>query len=193
MTNPWNNLPLFGRYITMSFCEVWPNYEAFAADFTASPLAVDFGDSDKLRVLFYLLYAKYGSSHIASMDLNQFKYQVFSLIHEHGLLWARKLELQEALRELTDEEILISGRRIVNHALNPSTEPSTDAMEALPFINEQTASGFRKNRIDGYMELYEVLHDDFTERFLGRFRKLFISIVFPQAPLWYISENGGAE
>lgn len=91
------------------------------------------------------------------------------------------------MRELTDDEILASSQQIVNHALNPSTEPSTSSLEALGYINEQTTSGYKKNKIDAYSFLSTILKDDYTEEFLNRFKSLFISILYPQAPLWYVN------
>ena len=181
-----NDRILFGNYITMTFSDIYPDYETFLDDYRNLSFPTTLEDEENLRVIYYLLYSKYGNSNILSTDITQFKFQLFSLIYQHAAIWERKMALQKSLRELTDEEILISSRQVINHALNPSSEPSTNAMEALNYINEQTTSGYKKNKIDAYMFLYDVLRDDITAEFINRFKKLFIAIVFPQAPLWYV-------
>ena len=184
-----NNAPLFGEFITMTFSDIYPSYEKFEEDFNFLPFTVEFANENTLSIIYYLLYSKYGNSNILNTDINQFKFALFSLIYQHAAIWERKMDLQKSLRELTDDEILISSRQVINHALNPSTAPATDSMEALNYINEQTTSGYRKNKIDAYTFLQDELHDNITEAFINRFRKLFISVVMPQAPLWYIAEN----
>lgn len=183
------NKHLFGSYITMTFADIYPSYSEFEKDFNELPFNFEFKDNKSLSLIYYLLYAKYGNSNISSSDINQFKFQLFALIYQYGATWERKLELQDALRKLTDEDILTSSIQIINHASNPSTAPTTSSLEELPFINAQTASGYKKNKTDAYSFLYDVLRDDITSEFIGRFKRLFISVVMPQAPLWYISET----
>ena len=62
---------------------------------------------------------------------------------------------------------------------NPSTTPNASTLEALPFIDSQTSSGYKKNKIDAYTLLYQVLEDNVTEEFLQRFKKLFMAIAYP--------------
>lgn len=183
------NAEYFGNYITSTFSDVYSTFEKFKEDYEGLGLPNTLQSENTLQVLYYLLYSKYGNSTIASTDTNQFKFQLFSIIFQHGANWERKLELQKAIRELTDDELLKSSQQIVNHALNPQTEPATSSMEALGYINEQTTSGYKKNKVDAYSYLYTILEDDTTEQFLNKFKKLFLAIVYPQAPLWYITEN----
>jgi hypothetical protein len=181
-----NNLG--GYYITEKFTDIFPSFDEFKEEYTLSALPQTMTESG-LSTLYYLLYAKYGNSSIASSDINQFKYQLFALIFTHGANWERRISLQETLRDLPEEELIASSKQIINHALNPSTAPSTSSLSELTYINQQTTSGYRKNKIDAYMLLYSVLSDEITERFLNKFKKLFISIVMPQIPLWYVSET----
>lgn len=183
------NAEYFGNYITSTFADVYPNFDAFEDDYNNLGLPATLTSAESLKTLYYLLYSKYGNSSISSTDTTQFKFQLFSIIFQHGANWERKLSLQKSIREISDEELLKSSQQVVNHALNPSTLPSTDTLEALSYINEQTTSGYKKNKVDAYSYLYSILQDDVTEEFLNKFKRLFIAIVFPQAPLWYISEN----
>jgi hypothetical protein len=148
-----------------------------------------------IETLYYLLYAKYGNNSIASSDQNQFKYKVFTTIFEYGPAWKQRLIIQEKLAKLNpdSDDVMNSSIKINNHAENPDTEPGTDAFEPLTGINSQSASTLKRGKLEGYSMLNELLETDVTEEFLGRFKKLFIKFVMPQAPLWYRSIPGSEE
>ena len=80
--------------------------------------------------------------------------------------------------------------QINNHAYNPSTEPSTTDTTELPFVNEQATTKFKKGKLDGYAILTSLLETDVTEEFLNKFKKLFLLVIEPQLPLWYVTEEG---
>lgn len=104
-----------------------------------------------------------------------------------------------------------TGKRLQNAADNPNTEPSADVNEPLPYINRQdyamddrTAEGSSKRnetgnntltskrdrgKVDSYLALWDLLADDVTEKFLNRFKPLFIKFVQPELPLWYVDKN----
>ena len=46
-----------------------------------------------------------------------------------------------------------------------------------------------KSKVDSYLALWELLKDDVTEDFLKRFRELFLVIVQPELPLYYVTED----
>lgn len=143
--------------------------------------------ADLIETLYYLLYAKYGNSSIASSDPNQFKYKVFTTIFEYAPAWKQRLLIQEKLFNLDPdgEDVQKGTINIYNHAENPDTEPGTDAFEPLEGINMQNANTFVRGKLEGYALLNDLLLTDVTEEFLGRFKKLFIAFVGPQFPLWY--------
>ena len=150
------------------------------------PTPIDY-ISNLIDTLYYLLYAKYGNSSIASYDQNQFKYKVFMTIFEYAPAWKQRLKIQEKLFNLDpdSEDVTKSSIKINNHAENPDTEPSTDAFDPLPGINSQSASTLKRGKLEGYSMLNELLETDVTEEFLGRFKKFFIKFVAPSSPLWY--------
>ena len=172
----------YNAYLTPTFAEVFEdNLQLFVEEWEGTTFSdhTQFQDEDLIYFIYTLLNAKYRNSHILSTDTEQFKSQLFSIIFQYAPTWERKLKLQESLRNLSEEDILTSSRQIVNHASNPSTSPNTSTLEALPFIDSQTSSGYKKNKIDAYTLLYQVLEDDITEEFLLRFKKLFMAIAYP--------------
>ena len=79
--------------------------------------------------------------------------------------------------------------QIYNHAFNPSSEPSTDSTEALPFISDQNVSNTKRSKLDAYTILWDMLKTDVTDQFLKRFESLFKKFVIPEQTLLYVSEE----
>lgn len=183
MMNPYPNL--FGNHITRTFVDIFPTAEEFAAEFAETPLYTAEVDAN---LTYFLLLAQYANSSIASIDEIQFKLKLFSTIFMYGPAWAKRLEIQKTLRSLGEDEITRGSKRINNVALNPGTAPSTDTLDELPAINQQIVDGWRKSKLEGYGTLLAFLETDITKEFLDKFKKLFITVVEPNLPLWYETE-----
>lgn len=182
---------LYGNYRTRKFNEIYENYNAFEQDFQLySGVGFDpqFKNTTSTSLVFYLLSARYGNSSIRNSDENQFKLKLFSTIFQYGPTWEKRLDIQKELRGLSEDELLTGTKQINNHSYNPSTEPSTDTLDELTTINEQTSTKYKKSKMDAYANLMALLEKDVTEEFIGKFKKLFITIVEPQLPLWYLTE-----
>lgn len=166
---------VFGSYDTRKFTDIWEDATTFLTDFQLSGLD---GDSVNTRVipdaavntLYYLLYSAYGNSHVANSDENQFKYKVYSTIFMYGPSWAKRLDIQEKLRKLSDDEILLGTKQIFNHSFNPSTEPTTSTLEELTTINEQNTNTVKKGKLDAYTMLWSIITTDVTKEFIDKFK-----------------------
>lgn len=181
---------VYGNYRTRKFADIWPSADAFIQDYQASAIPQKLKVADA-TTLYYLLYARYGNSSIANSDENQFKYKIFSTIYIGGATWAKKQEIQDKLREMTEDEILAGTKAIYNHAFNPQTAPTTNTVDELEYINEQNTTKYKKSKLDGYALLWAILNDGVTERFLREFRYHFLVVVEPQVPLWYVTDISG--
>lgn len=179
---------LYGNYRQKSFSDVWNNVDDFIADYTDVGIPVSISNT-YAETLYYLLYAKYGNSIIASSDLTRFKYDLFSRIWQYAPNWVKRVELQAKLRNLTDDQLLEGSRQIYNNAANPSSEPGTFTDEELVYINNQNVTKNKKGKLEGYALLASLLEDDVTEVLLKKFKNLFLTIVLPELPLWYTSEG----
>lgn len=174
---PWDE-----RFTTRTFTEIFPTLSEFQTDYAESQIPLDqFGAStdDIVKTLYYLLYARFGNSHIASSDENRFKYNMWLIIFSYGATWKMRLELQKKIRSLTDDELRDGGKAIYNHANNPSTEPSTATLEELTAIDDQNTTNYKKNALESIMGQWEALRLDVTSDFLDKFRKLFIVVTAP--------------
>ena len=181
---------VYGNYRTRKFADIWPSADAFIQDYQASAIPQKLKVADA-TTLYYLLYARYGNSSIANSDENQFKYKIFSTIYIGGATWAKKQEIQDKLREMTEDEILAGTKAIYNHAFNPQTSPTTNTVDELEYINEQNTTKYKKSKLDGYALLWAILNDGVTETFLREFRYHFLVVVEPQLPLWYVTDISG--
>ena len=183
----YNAFNPFGTHYNYKFSDVFGSAAEFKtkSDETGIPQKIT---DENMNLLFYLLYARYGNSTIASWDTNQFIYKVFSTVFMYGPTWETRLEVQDKLRELSKTNELFDGtENIVNHATNPSTPPGTDYYQALPFIDNQTGGKWKKGKVEGYALLLDVLKTDVSKEFIDKFAPLFIKVVEPDAPLFYIT------
>lgn len=182
-------------YDTKLFSEIYSEASKFVADYKASGLydatSGHLNNSlsdEKATTLFYLLYAKYANNPIANLDENQFKYKMWSIIFKYGPTWEKKLDIQNKIRELTEDEIRVGSKAIYNHAYNPSTEPSTASLEELTAINEQTTTNYKKSKVDAYMALWQIIVSDVTGAFIKKFESLFKQFVTPERTWIYVQE-----
>lgn len=179
---------LYGNYRTRKFTEIYDDVDKFLEDYNDCGIPAEITD-ESASTLYYMLYARYGNSSVASSDENQFKYKLFTIIFQYGPTWEKRLEVQKKIRQLTDDELRESAKAIYNQSLNPSTLPSTDTMDELTTINAQNVTKHKRSKTDAYALLMDLLQTDVTGEFLDKFKKLFITIVEPDYPLWYITDE----
>lgn len=178
---------LYGNFRNFKFTDVWDNAEDFVTDYKDCGLYTTLNciTDDNAELLFYLLYARYGNSVIASSDVHQFGYKVFATIFQYGPAWEKNLSIQKSLRDLQLADIIQGSTAKNKHAFNPSNAPSSSDMD---YWNEQVTTEYSKSKLDGYALLTALLEKDVTEDFLSKFKKLFLTVVEPEKPLWYITD-----
>ena len=163
-------------YDTPIFTEIWEDASSFITDYKQSQIGEPISE-DSARVLFYLLYSRYGNSPIVQTDVKQWKIKLFSKIYSFGPTWEKKMEIQEKLRSLSDDELMLGSKSIHNHANNPPGVPSTAYLGELPQIDDQSVSSYKRSKVDAYENLWGLLATDVTESFLDRFSPLFMPVI----------------
>lgn len=194
----------YGSSRTRSFADIFPNFETFQEAWNETVFAQqavalsqtipESGDTEgpqNLMLIYQLLLARYANSTIASSDENRFTLQCMATIFQYGPAWIKRLEIQHTLHEmdLTSEEFLRGSAQIFNTSLNPSEDPATDTMTPLSTINQQNVNIQKRDKFKALAILEELLKTDITGAFIDRFRPLFRTIVAPQRPLFYITEE----
>lgn len=186
----WYRSDLYGNYRTRTFTDIFPDYDTFQDEYDATAFEGMITDAN-CEILYYLLYARYGNSSIASSDEERFKYSLFSLIFQYGPAWEKKLSVQQSLRGLSGDQMLQGSILINNHVANPGDTASSTSITALTGVDDQNQTLYKKGILEGYNMLIELLEDDVTEYFIRKFQKLFLQFVNPEVPLWYVSEGDG--
>lgn len=189
----------FIDYDTKKFCDLWNDKDSFLADYAIWVPALSGAyaplTADRQSQLYYLLYAKYGNSPIAYMDENQFKAALFTLVVQYGGAWEKRLDIQIKLQGLPLEptaenaELFEGTIAIYNHALNPGTEPDTNTLDELSYIDNQNTQRFKLSRMDAYRRLWDILRSDVSEDFLRQFARLFSKFGGNRKPWIYITED----
>ena len=178
---------------TLTYSEIWSKYDDFKADYDA--LIVGFGENispvltTSLQTIYYLLYAKYGNNPIANSDISQFKMKIISIIYAYGPTWEKKQAIQKTLRSLTEAELLLGAKQIYNHALNPSSEPSTSALTELEYINDQNTANYQKSKMEAYSILWNLLNAEPTRDFIDKFKRCFAVFVDKMRTAFYIDND----
>lgn len=184
---------LYGKnFRTATFTQIWEDATSFVNEYHDLGIPTTISD-ENATTLYYILYSRYANSYISSSDTNRFKYDLFTIIWQYGPAWQKKLEIQKKLRELSDDQLLEGSRQIYNNANNPSNYPSNFTDDELQYINNQNVTKNRKGKLEGYALLLSLLEDDVTESFIKRFKKLFLTVVYPEAPLFYENDIIGEE
>lgn len=178
----------YPQYNTPLFSEIYPSIVEFINDYNnlGIPTTITVNSA---TTLYYLLYAYHGNDPIRSVNVDQFKFKLFSIVFQYAPTWEKRLDIQKNLRNLSDEELRTGAKSIYNHASHPGTAPSTGALQELEYIDDQNTASVRKNVIDAYRNLWEMLKVDVTKVFLDQFKILFKVIVTPQRPVLYESEE----
>lgn len=183
----------YGTFRYRKFNEIFTNVNDFIEVYNDSniPKVLPVEGSEygaDVTTLYYMLYARYANSPIASSDETQFVARLLLTIFQYAPTWSKRLELQNKLRNLTDEDLLKGGKAFYNHALNPSTAPVNDTTEALPKIDDQSVTSYLKSKMEGYSILASLLETDVTREFLDQFEVLFNPLVMPDNPICYCNE-----
>lgn len=178
---------------TLTFSQIWADYAAFKADYDA--LIVGFADNtaplteNGLKTTFYLLYARYGNNPLANSDINQFKMMIFSNIYAYGPTWEKKQAIQKTIRALTETDLLTGAKQIYNHALNPSSAPSTSALTELEYINDQNTANYQKSKMEAYSILWNILNSEATRDYIDKFKNCFSMFVDKMRSVFYIDND----
>lgn len=181
---------MFPQYSTKLMGEIFPDERSFVDGWKSCGLyRSGYVTDDRIALTYHLLSAAYGNNPIANLDENQFRLKVYSTVFKFAPSWEKRLDIQEKVRALTDDELADGGKSISNHATNPSIEPSTATLEELDYIDDQSTSSNRRSKLDGFAMQWSILETDVTEAYVDRFRHCFKTMVMPERPTLYATED----
>ena len=138
-----------------------------------------------MTTLYYLLWARYASSHIRSDYPQQWKMKIMMTVFEYGPTWSKRLEIQEKVRNMSDDEIQKGTIMTYNSAMNPDGAPTTDTWDTLKGINSQNKNLYQRGKLDSYAYIDQILKTDVTRDFIEKFKKFFDIMAAPGMKLDY--------
>lgn len=142
-----------------------------------------------MTTLYYLLWARYASSHIRSDYPQQWKMKIMMTVFEYGPTWSKRLEIQEKVRNMSDDEIQKGTIMTYNSAMNPDGAPTTDTWDTLKGINSQNKNLYQRGKLDSYAYIDQILITDVTREFIEKFKKFFDIMAAPGMKLDYDLSN----
>ena len=142
-----------------------------------------------MTTLYYLLWARYASSHIRSDYPKQWKMKIMMTVFEYGPTWSKRLEIQEKVRNMSDDEIQKGTIMTYNSAMNPDGAPTTETWDTLQGINSQNKNLYQRGKLDSYAYIDQILKTDVTRDFVEKFKKFFDIMASPGMKLDYDLSN----
>ena len=153
------SLELFApEYNHATFDQIFPDSATFVSRIRATGVITTSEITDAfLGRLFLMLYAKHGVDPIKSANPPQWVFKVALTTEAYAPAFLKREDIQKKLRALTDDDLREGYKNIFNHAMNPSTTPSTDNTNELPYITDQNVNKGKKSKVDAYASLWDIL------------------------------------
>lgn len=184
-----SNLSYYGGFRTRTFSDIFPSYNDFLLKYNeTNTVQTTIAGLDDPENVFQALYAKYGNSHIAFSDENQFVFAVWTALKQGAVSYNLALRANKRLNEMSEEELRFGGKAIYNHSFNPSTAPSTSTMEELLTINDQNTTNYKKTVMEGYAAALGLVDKNYMSKLVDSLKDLFLKVLEPDYPLLYKTE-----
>ena len=173
-------------YETPLFKDIFQDYESFAEWYKQTGLSDDDTDVPSKKT-FTLIFNEYADCHSAFAPFDfkcHFANDLYTYYREFEETTKSLLELMK----LTDDEIANADTMIINNANIPETESSTDE-ETVDFISQQQKTINKKGKLQIKREQLSNKRAFTTNRFLNRFKHLFIKILSSAYTPVYVEDN----
>lgn len=163
-------------YNTQLFKNVFPTYEEFKNWYLQCGLSDGEEDVPNQKT-FRLIANEYNDSHVA-MSPESFKERFANDLYTYYREFEATTKAINEMMALTDKELSVGLKTVVNFADIPETERSTDT-EEVDFISNQTKNIELKGALQVKRDKISAQRAFTVKTFIGRFRHLFIRIVSP--------------
>lgn len=167
---------------TSRFREVFTTADTFISLFRESPLNEAKLSDETLKKIYYELYAEYGDSYFRATNDYRNQLKTFSILQNEGLVYQKKLEIQNNLINMSLSELMEEGISISNYAENPGDDATTmiddySGEDFIKYVNNQNVVKNKKSKLDAYKsQLYAIRN--VTTEFIKKFSVLFETILW---------------
>ncbi|MBQ0097980.1 MAG: hypothetical protein KBS62_03465 [Oscillospiraceae bacterium] len=187
-------LSYYGNYRTRTFANIFPTFDDFEDFYEECGVPQNLLTGDDyanygLEAIYFLLISNYANSHIKSADENRFKLKMMSIIYEDAPVWQRLMYLQGKVLSMSDNDLMRGSKAIYNHAQHPETLPSTATLEEITYIDDQNTTNWKKDNLRTYLDAFDNLTYGICDKFVKKFKQLFLTVDYPDAPLLYATDE----
>ena len=113
---------------------------------------------------------RYSSGEMAAAKM----FQILSIEYP---AYIQKKSAAQAVYDLELEEIKKGTLQIANSAANPNSDPETDSLDPLPFINGQQVMGTKLDELAALQRKYRAVYTKYLEELLKSLQGLFQGIL----------------
>lgn len=167
---------------TKKFSDVFEDLDSFKSEFRSSPLNEPNLTDDTLGLVYAGILAKFGDHYYKATNMYRNKLKTFLILKGEGLIFQKRLELQNKILSMSDAELKDDGIIVNNYAENPS-ENSVGIYETgeyqgesfMKFVNNQSAQKSKKGKLTAYRDQSYSLKN-VLEPFIEKFKVLFENI-----------------
>lgn len=100
----------------------------------------------------------------------------------------KKKDVIDYIKTLGPKQMIDNGKLINNSSFNPNTEPTANAKDPLPFINQQNFQMYESSPMKGAMALLPLIVSLHYDEFIGRFKPFFRVILSGADDYYYLQE-----
>ena len=174
------------KYNSKTFNEVYESYDSFKA--SLEKYGFDFSNFPEtyLKLLFVMLTARYGDREVLGYsNMYRWEMKLQYVIYTYGSEWYTKLQIQDELLKLSDDDLKRSNVTIQNVADNPATSPDSSTIEELTYINKQITNATKRDKLSILLLKYRSIGSYANEEFLKKFENLFSRFLTGDKPIYY--------
>lgn len=175
-----NKIPLSyaeNVFLTKTFYEQYPNADKFVEMWNASPFNIEAMSQQEIENLYYQLVSEYMMSHFAFIEPLQIDLQVAKTIYNYYPNLQKKLQLQQQIIQMTDQDLQDGNIAINSSMSNPDTDEISPSDASLPYTSQKSLQTRKYSKPDRYTRQYNLLVDGLYDVFIKRFKPLFITLI----------------
>ncbi len=169
------------KNLTMTFSEYYDSIDTFKAKYNELPSNMKLLTDAQVGLVYCLLLGEYANSRFANLSIDQANMRIFTTLYSYGPAYFKKKEIQTAITNLDltrDLDIILAGTTaIYNSAANDGGLPTTQTSEELGFVDSQNTTKYRRSKLEGYANYYELISNDPTKDFLAKFKSIFAKYI----------------
>jgi hypothetical protein len=179
------------RRLTTKFCEYYDSFDTFKAKYDELPSSLKVVDYSQLEIIYWLLMGQYANSDFANLSIGMANQRVFNTIYQYAPIYFKKRSITDAILALNmdSDDVLGGTTAIYNSAANDGSLPTTQTTSEIGYVDSQNVTKYKRTKLEGYSNYYDLLNNDATKDFISKFKPLFAKYIFPSLYTYEFIDN----